>query len=344
MRRHRQEMTTSRSSLRCPPRYEREVALRRLSCVVWIYRVPRRDGSPRARAEQASRRLGSATTTQPETAHLFMTTTLLACFSFCPVRRALSLRSPWVFHRQTTAPSRVSRDTGRTSRGASRTSTRSLLNQDPYLDESEVLRCLNDYRSQHGAPPLRWSPVCARHAQKRARHEAGPHAEYGENLARSTSLTWRHPPTACIDSIHRWQVCTQDITPRACMTEVSCALTSTLRTYTLLGAPSLARPRAINSGSGFSRMKLKFGLISVKRTREWQCADEPFSVKHNHWEHDNFRVHVSLLEALVTNIRCRKLERKPVDHTLFSCSRQKVMVLKNQAFWLYIFVFDSLRF
>ncbi|CAM9095494.1 unnamed protein product, partial [Hapterophycus canaliculatus] len=62
--------------------------------------------------------------------------------------------------------------------------------QDPHLDEAELLRCLNEFRSQHGAPPLRWSPVCARHAQKRARHEAGPTAEYGENLARSTNLRW----------------------------------------------------------------------------------------------------------------------------------------------------------
>ncbi|CAB1096077.1 unnamed protein product [Ectocarpus sp. CCAP 1310/34] len=74
------------------------------------------------------------------------------------------------------------------------------------LDESEVLCCINEYRREHGAPMLRWSSACAREAQRRASHESGPSAEYGENLARSTDHSWRDPTIACIGSIHRWQV------------------------------------------------------------------------------------------------------------------------------------------
>ncbi|CAN0547747.1 unnamed protein product, partial [Ectocarpus sp. 12 AP-2014] len=84
-------------------------------------------------------------------------------------------------------------------------STTSSSNTRRSLDESEVLRCINEYRREHGAPMLRWSSACAREAQRRASHESGPSAEYGENLARSTDHSWRDPTIACIGSIHRWQ-------------------------------------------------------------------------------------------------------------------------------------------
>lgn len=78
--------------------------------------------------------------------------------------------------------------------------------QDPVLDEVAVLRVINEYRCQFGAPPLRWSRTCAREAQKRASHRSVSTAEFGENLARSTSLAWHDPTAACVGSLHRWQV------------------------------------------------------------------------------------------------------------------------------------------
>eukprot|EP00903_Cladosiphon_okamuranus_P017067 g15729.t1 len=73
------------------------------------------------------------------------------------------------------------------------------------LDQAEVLTVINEYRRQHGAPPLQWSEACAREAQKRASHRAGPPAEFGENLARSINMDWRNHTTACVASIHKWQ-------------------------------------------------------------------------------------------------------------------------------------------
>lgn len=69
-----------------------------------------------------------------------------------------------------------------------------------------MLTVINEYRRQHGAPYLQWSETCAREAQKRASHRSGAAAEFGENLARSTSPDWRNQTTACIASVERWQV------------------------------------------------------------------------------------------------------------------------------------------
>lgn len=74
------------------------------------------------------------------------------------------------------------------------------------FDEEEILKVLNEYRSQHGSGPLQWSNSCARRAQGKADHSAGQTTEYGENLARSTNARWEDANVACIAAIHHWQV------------------------------------------------------------------------------------------------------------------------------------------
>ncbi|CAM9310602.1 unnamed protein product [Laminaria digitata] len=77
--------------------------------------------------------------------------------------------------------------------------------QEMSLDKAELLRVINAYRSEHGAGPLRWSSTCARRAQARANHHAGPATDYGENLARSTDPCWGDASAAGIAAIHHWQ-------------------------------------------------------------------------------------------------------------------------------------------
>lgn len=74
------------------------------------------------------------------------------------------------------------------------------------IDKVEVLRNLNKFRAEHGAPPLEWNNTCERRAQLRASHRTGATIDFGENLARGTDERWGDRTTACVQALRHWQV------------------------------------------------------------------------------------------------------------------------------------------